>query len=407
MDSDRDMAQRIARRVRDLGGRVFYVGGLVRDEVLGRESKDVDIEVHFITPRQLEEVLDSLGQRLSMGASFGILGLKGCHLDISMPRKPEGEETGDFASRADPFIGIREAARRRDFTMNAMMRDVLTGEIEDPFGGQEDLKKGIIRHVDDASFAMDRLRVLRAAQFAARFSFDIAPETCALCARLSLADLPFERVGEEVRKALTLAPAPSVFFREIAAMGHTSPWFGELEDRGGEGGALLDAAAALREEAENVTDLMYAALIRPLDEGAGEALLSRLTHDRRTLRYALDMRRLGEGLDALLRGHAEGYPWAELFDESLCPGDLALLGRAGVRARGGGAEEEALIAARLAEYRRLISRPAVTGKDLAARGVAPGPRMGRALQAARKLLLRGIPKEQALEEVLASPDREE
>ena len=134
MDGDRVMARRIALKVGELGGRVYYVGGLVRDEALGRESKDVDIEVHGITPRQLEETLDSLGTRLSMGASFGILSLRGCHLDISMPRKSPEEDNGDFASGADPFIGVTEAARRRDFTMNAMMRDVLTGVLEDPFG---------------------------------------------------------------------------------------------------------------------------------------------------------------------------------------------------------------------------------------------------------------------------------
>ncbi|MBR4500554.1 MAG: CCA tRNA nucleotidyltransferase [Clostridia bacterium] len=401
MDGDRAMARRIALKVAEMGGRVYYVGGLVRDEALGLESKDVDIEVHGITPRQLEEVLDSVGTRLSMGASFGILSLRGCRLDISMPRKSPEEDNGDFASGADPFIGVTEAARRRDFTMNAMMRDVLTGELTDPFGGLEDLKKGLIRHVDSRTFARDRLRVLRAAQFAARFSFAVAPQTRALCASLDIGDLPFERVGEEVRKALLRAPRPSVFFREVRAMGRMSPWFKELDGPSGEESlAYADAAATLRGGAEQEEDLMFFSIVSFLPEKSVEALLSRLTHSVRTLKYALDMRRLAGPLDVLVRRNASRDEFALLLDTSLCPGDLTLAEKARLLALGGDREASALAETRLNEYRGLISRPGVTGDDLRARGIAPGPQMGRALKYARRLTLTGVPKEQALEETL-------
>ncbi len=401
MDSDRAMARLIALRVREAGGRVFYVGGLVRDEVLGRESKDVDIEVHGITPGQLEKVLDSLGTRVSMGASFGILSLRGCHLDISMPRKTEEYGASDFASGADPFIGVTEAARRRDFTINAMMRDVLTGELLDPFGGLEDLKKGIIRHVDSLTFSRDRLRVLRCAQFAARFSFSVAPETRALCASLDIGDLPFERVGEEVRKALLRAAVPSVFFREIRAMGHMSPWFGELEGPGGEESLCrTDAAAPLHPKAACGEDLMFASLISFLPEKDGERLLSRLTRNARTLKYALDMRRLEGPLDELVCKKASRDDFALLLDASVCPGDLLLGEKARLAARGGDEAAASLLDARFLEYLALTSLPALTGDDLKKQGIAPGPAMGRALKYARRLLLRGIPREQALRETL-------
>ena len=128
---DREMALEIARRVDALGGRSFYVGGLVRDGLLGRENKDVDIEIHGIHPQQLKDILDALGQRITIGESFGVFNLKGCHLDIAMPRKEEARGMGhkDFDIFVDPFIGTRAAACRRDFTMNALMQDVLTGEI--------------------------------------------------------------------------------------------------------------------------------------------------------------------------------------------------------------------------------------------------------------------------------------
>ena len=189
---DRTMALEVARRVAEKGGRSFYVGGLVRDALLERENKDIDIEVHGVSPQELKEILDSLGQRITIGESFGIFNLKGYSLDIAMPRKEEARGSGhrDFDIFVDPFIGTAAAARRRDFTVNALMQDVLTGEIVDHFGGRKDLEAGILRHVGDDSFAEDPLRVLRGAQFAARFEFSVAEETIELCRRMELRHLP-------------------------------------------------------------------------------------------------------------------------------------------------------------------------------------------------------------------------
>ncbi|MBR4073907.1 MAG: tRNA nucleotidyltransferase, partial [Firmicutes bacterium] len=142
------MARQIAERATSLGGRVYFVGGHVRDHLLQKENKDIDIEVHGITPAQLEAILDELGERLSIGESFGIYGLRGYSLDIAMPRKEElrGRGHRDFDIFVAPFIGTEGAAKRRDFTINALMMDVLTGEIVDHYGGQADLNAGILRH---------------------------------------------------------------------------------------------------------------------------------------------------------------------------------------------------------------------------------------------------------------------
>ena len=124
MQSDVKTAQSIAEKVRDIGGRVYYVGGYVRDLVMGRGSDDVDIEVHGITPDQLEEILDSIGERIEIGISFGIYGLKGCSLDIAMPRTEDATGRGhrDFKVFVDPFLGTKKAAERRDFTVNSLMK---------------------------------------------------------------------------------------------------------------------------------------------------------------------------------------------------------------------------------------------------------------------------------------------
>ena len=220
------MTQRIAAEVRKAGGRTFFVGGFVRDLLMGRENKDIDIEVHEIPVSALEAILDGLGERLTMGASFGVMGLRHYDLDIAMPRSEVATGRGhkDFAVFVDPYLGAEKAARRRDFTVNAMMQDVLTGEVLDFFGGREDLARKRIRHVDDLTFAEDPPRVFRAAQFAARFGFTVAEETTALSAGMDGTALAGERVMGELEKALLKASTPSVFFEElsISSTGSTS-----------------------------------------------------------------------------------------------------------------------------------------------------------------------------------------
>ena len=129
------MARQIAAAVAQAGGRAYYVGGFVRDRLLGIDTKDVDMEIHGVPAPALEAILDRLGTRTQMGASFGIYGLRHYDIDIALPRKEHlsGRGHRDFAVFTDPFLGPEKAAMRRDFTVNALMEDVLTGEILDFF----------------------------------------------------------------------------------------------------------------------------------------------------------------------------------------------------------------------------------------------------------------------------------
>ena len=160
MKRNSGIAERIAEYVKEAGGRAFYVGGFVRDRMLGIENKDVDIEVHGLEPDALYEILGRLGEPLSFGKSFGVFAIKGEDIDIAMPRRERATGSGhrDFEVDVDPFIGTREAARRRDFTINALMEDVLTGELVDHFGGRRDLDEGVIRHIDPAGAARGAVR---------------------------------------------------------------------------------------------------------------------------------------------------------------------------------------------------------------------------------------------------------
>ena len=398
-----EMAQRIAAGVHEAGGRAFFVGGYVRDRLLDRENKDIDIEVHGVPVKTLEEILDCLGERLSMGASFGVMGLRHYDLDIAMPRSEIATGRGhkDFTVFVDPFLGAEKAARRRDFTINALMQDVLTGEILDFFGGRADLLNRRIRHVDDATFPEDPLRVFRAAQFAARFGFDVAEETTALCAAMDVSALPGERVMGELEKALLKAETPSVFFEELKKMRQLSVWFPELNALTGAPGAwdcamqTLDRAAALRPDASEPLYFMLAALCLPLDNA--EALPARLTGEVGLAKYVRNMARLHALPEALVRENAPETAFMELFDGSVCPADLLLL----LNAAQVQPETEQRLRAFCAVYDERMSRPHLMGRDLIEAGIQPGPLFGAALEQAHRARLAGLSKQEQLRRALA------
>ena len=443
-DPARDMeaARAIARQAAALGGRAYYVGGFVRDRLLGRENTDVDIEVHGLTPSQLEEILDGLGGRLEMGASFGIYGLKGYGLDIAMPRRERAIGRGhrDFDVTVDPFLGTEQAARRRDFTVNALMEDVLTGRVLDHFHGVRDLRRGVLRHVDDRTFPEDPLRVLRGAQFAARFGFTAAPETIALCRGIDLSALPPERVEGELRKALLQAERPSLFFETLRDMGQLSHWFPEVEALIGvpqepryhrEGDVwthtmlVLDHAAALRSRARQPFPFMLAALCHDLGkpaateyvrgrihaydhESAGvplaDALVRRIVGEKAAAAYVRNMVQLHMKPNALVGADASVKASSRMFDRSIEPEDLILLASAdgrGTHSLWPWEDPEPWLRQRLALYRELMARPQVTGADLIAAGLTPDSRFRELLAYAHKLHLAAVPRDSALKQTLA------
>lgn len=205
-----DLALQIARAAREAGGRALIVGGWVRDRALGLAPKDLDIEVFGIAAPALRTVLERLGQVDAVGESFTVYKVGG--LDVSLPRRESKTGRGHkgFTVEGDPSLSIADAARRRDFTINAMSWDPLTDESIDPFGGMDDLRAKRLRAVDATTFGDDSLRVLRALQFAARFDLTLDAGTRALCRGLALDDLPAERIWGEAEKLLLRAPRPSV-----------------------------------------------------------------------------------------------------------------------------------------------------------------------------------------------------
>lgn len=198
-------AEEIAEAVRAAGGRAYIVGGWVRDYFSSRTPSDVDIEVHGVD--DLGSILKALGTVDDVGASYGVwkITIDGETIDVSLPRRDVHVGLGHkgFMVVCDPHMGVTEAVKRRDFTMNAMLYDPLTGELVDPLDGMADLRAGVLRDVCAETFGEDPLRVLRAMQMIARFDLVAADSLIEACRGVDLSDLSAERITEEVEKMLT------------------------------------------------------------------------------------------------------------------------------------------------------------------------------------------------------------
>jgi tRNA nucleotidyltransferase (CCA-adding enzyme) len=221
---------KLAEAVRSAGGRALLVGGCVRDELMGQQPKDWDVEIYSIEPARLRDLLDAFGTVSVVGEAFTVYKL-GAHLDVSLPRRERKTGRGHraFFIEGDPEMTCAEAASRRDFTINAILQDPLTGEIIDPRNGQKDLDHKILRAVSLDTFGEDSLRVLRAAQFAARFEFDIDSQTAALCRSIDLTDLPAERIWGEMEKLLLRAAHPSIGLQWLRDLGAIDQVFPEIK----------------------------------------------------------------------------------------------------------------------------------------------------------------------------------
>jgi len=222
---------------------LYIVGGFARDVLIGKRPKDADVEVYGVSAKRLEELLRELyGDRVnSVGESFEVLkvGLgDGLDLDISIPRRESKIAPGHkgFEVQGDPTMSLKEAMRRRDFTINSLAVDPLTGDYEDQYGGLEDLCANILRVTDEERFQDDPLRVYRAIQFVARMHLHVEDRTFALMHEMvergDLTQLSAERITEEWRKMFLKSDRPSIGFELVDRLGIVAtyhPEFGAAE----------------------------------------------------------------------------------------------------------------------------------------------------------------------------------
>ena len=440
--SDEDMAKRIASIVHDHGGQTYYVGGYCRDKIRNVSNKDIDIEVYGITVDQLRRILDTLGTRQEHGKSFGVFGLHGYDIDISLPRKERctGISHTDFDVTVDPFMSTLEAARRRDLTMNSIMIDVLTEEVIDHFHGVADIKNNVIRHIDDTTFVEDALRVLRVAQFAARFNMKVAPETVELCKSMDIKNLSKERVYGELEKALTKSIVPSTFFDVLREMGHLSYWFFEVYQLIGvpqnekyhpEGDVynhtmkVLDYVKTLNNSDYTVMALCLAAICHDMGKllttrrdksgdvhaydhelyghTLAQTFLSRFTNDKKLIEYVCNLTRLHMTPHKYFLNNSKVKKTNRMFDDCLYPKDLIRLAYCDVLGKCdyySAKLEGNWLMDRYNIYTDTMSKPYVQGRDLVECGLKPGPYFSELLSFAHKLRLAGIDKEDCLHQVL-------
>lgn len=265
----------IANIIFQNGGRLYLVGGAVRDELLGIKNYDEDYCVTGITH---DEFVSLFPESFCRGKSFEVFDIDGKEFALARTEKKVGPGHKKFDIKTGKDISINDDLYRRDLTINSIAKDVLTGEIIDPYNGMQDLKDGIIRATSDC-FCEDPLRAYRAARFACKLGFKVEEKTLKKMYSLrdELLDLSAERVFDELRKALSYNK-PSIFFNTLRDAGILGVHFAEInrligalqpEDKHPEGDAYCHTMAAI-DKCATLTDdvkLRYAVLVHDLGKG--------------------------------------------------------------------------------------------------------------------------------------------
>lgn len=476
---DERLAIDIAKAVQKKGGRAFYVGGKNRNHFMKtfgylyaeKEAKDIDIEIYFLRKEELIDILSSFGEVDYVGKSFGVFKLKHFDLDIGLPRKeikakvlehtnrivlptsyshevqseiqelypdykieinpsePFGHK--DFIIIPDPFLPYSEACKRRDFTINSILIDILSGAVIDPFNGVQDIRNGIIRATNKKAFVEDSLRVYRAVQFAARFMFTIDKETKNLCKQVDLSSLPKERVYAELEKLLIKSPKPSVgleYMRELGILRY-HPLLQTLVDcpqepsHHPEGSVwnhtlmVVDEAAKRREQSKNPIAFMWASLLHDIGkpvttEKNEQGKITSYGHDKagkelavQYLKTVTDDKKLLLDVALLVEHHMKPILYYKVRDtisdgafrrlstkvdlkELILLSTCDRLGRGKIDVKK--EEKELLWFKNRCENLHVLEgkpTPIITGKLLLKMGYTPGPQMGQIIQKAYEIQL--------------------
>ncbi len=217
----------IAETIKQNNGTLYLVGGAIRDEIIGKEIYDKD---YCITGISKEKFLELFPKAKILGKSFEVFEI--AHMQFALARKEtkQGKGHKEFRIETGEKITIEQDLERRDITINAIAKDVLTGEIIDPFNGRNDIKNKTIRKVSDA-FKEDPLRVYRVARIAAQTEFEVEKETLKQMENLKeeLITLSKERIFIELRKALE-TKKPSIFFNVLRSANVLEVHFKEIYD---------------------------------------------------------------------------------------------------------------------------------------------------------------------------------
>ena len=435
MQKQYPVIREIVSEISQLGGRVFLVGGAVRDLLLGLPIKDIDIEVHGITLDELEALLNRYGQVSLVGKSFGVLRYPGMAIDFAVPRTDSSGRKPIVTF--DPHMKLEDAFARRDLTINAIGIDLKTNRLVDPFNGKADLDAGILRAPNADFFAQDPLRLFRVMQFISRFGMQPDSVLNEICKKIDVRTISKERIETEFEKMLLKSKRPSLGIRWLKEIGKLKEVLPELAATCGieqgveyhpEGDVFehtmqaIDAAARLPIESEFKRRIMlYAALCHDLGkvsttEKGSDGRITSIGHDlagvqlaKQMLKRITDNRELITAVAKLVRYHmapiqfidngAKASAYKRLANKLAPHASIAMLAElclADYRGRNPDSSlpltkdskelDQFREQANKAQVYDTVEQPLLSGRDIADI-VEPGPRMGQLLNLAYEIQL--------------------
>lgn len=390
--------QNLFDALKQVGARPIFVGGCVRDVVLGRPFTDIDIEVHGIEQDELEALLEAAGGFQYTGRAFGVYRTDG--LEIAMPRleRKAGTKHTDFAVDLDPNLSFQVAAKRRDLTINAMGYCWFDEELLNPYEGLADCQNGILREVSYDTFREDDLRALRVAQFISRLGFEPVDSLMQLCTEADLGVLSKERIGAELCKLIWIGQEPLKGFEFLEKTGLVKQLFlGNFEEGQRQDFYHCCQRCAENEDAFIRAKAVYVAFFwyRPQDKDWLQKELIALSFAKNDVVWG---RRVMQWMDALCNNLQNKLDFCEaLYQLSLL--DVAIH-QAALLVRVLGGDECVIREIGKVNVDELV--PKIQATDLLTAGVLPGPRVAELLKIARAQQYRnlGIGKMQLLEIVL-------
>lgn len=421
------------------GGKVYIVGGSVRDEVMNNPSEhDIDVEIYHMTYQQLYDVLSKYGEVNTFGVSFAIMQLN-CLVgyDFALPRqeKKTGDKHQDFSVIIDPYLSLDKAVQRRDLTMNALMYDYQKQEMIDLCGGINDIRNRIVRCVNPTTFVDDPLRILRIAQFIARFDMVVEKQTKELCCQMveagMLNHLSIERVYDEYCKIL-MSPRPSIGFEFLKDI-HALPFYLEdlittqqRLDYHPEGDVfthtmlVIDVAALSKHKTDDPLSFMWSCLLHdigkpivttqdghaPKHNEAGVDVFKQveLIQSKKQRQYVSTMIMYHMHLMNMSRNHARDLSYLRLLkkiDGKVSMNDLICISCCDKLGRGKVAQEQydaffEFIEDKISRLGIVAQKALIDGNDLLLNGFMQDKRIKQLLDEAYDLQLQGLSREQIL-----------
>lgn len=440
--SDLNKLIQISKDIHSEGGDVYFVGGYVRDNILGLDNKDIDVEIHNISVDKVKNILSKYGSVDIVGASFGVLMLRGLDIDFAFPRTESrtGSKHTDFEITVNPYLGLEDASKRRDFTMNSIMQNVLTGEYIDLHGGISDIKNKVIKYVDKETFVEDALRPLRACQFASRLGFKVDPSVINLAKTMDYKNLSKERIVVELDKGLLKSDKPSIALNYLLEMGILNQIIPELVDLKGceqnkefhpEGDVwnhtmlVIDKGAQLKHKTNNPRFFMYACLLHDIGKPSTtefdeKGILRSKNHDKVGADIAVSIlnrltteKEIAKYVYSLTKYHMVAHKLLELKDYKIkkimldCDiNDLLILNTCDISGRESSESSIQRLSKVKSKFEKInelseggfgVIEPYIQGRNLIELGMKPSKEFGELIKASFELQLQGKSKSDILE----------